>query len=190
MKLEIALKLEENLYLEDKVKVILLKEHNDLFDGEGFLRLGKGMEVELPRWLAKELVDAGIAKYVREKTVDDVLKEVSKFVFLESRKDEPYPVELPADFYKRVKEILEKFKNPDVGGEDVEKMAYKLLKVSKIKNYVKEIINLRLKKIVQKILDEDEIPVALEEKLTPEEKVFAYEFLDDTRTWKKGLTGE
>jgi DNA replication factor GINS len=190
MKLEVALKLERNVYLEERVKVILLKEVNDLFDGEAFLRLGKGMEVELPRWLAKDLVDRGIAKYSREKTVEESLKEVAKFRFLESKKDEPYPTELPPDFYKRMREIIEKYKRPEVDSDNVEEFAQKLLKVTKIKVQLKELVDIRLMKIVSKILGEDEIPVSLVERLTPEERVFAQEFGNDVKTWKEIVVGE
>ena len=190
MKLEVALRLEQNVYLEERVKVILLKEVNDLFDGETFLRLGKGMEVELPRWLAKDLVERGYAKYTREKSVDESLKEVAKYRFLEAKKDEPYPTELPSDFFKRMREILEKYKRPEVDVNNVEEFAQKLLKVTKIKVQLKELIDIRLTKIVNKILGEEEIPVSLLERLTPEEKVFAEEFGNDVRTWKKVVMGE
>ncbi|NPA85307.1 MAG: DNA replication complex GINS family protein [Crenarchaeota archaeon] len=190
MRLEIALKLERNIYLEERVKVILLREISDLFDGESFLRLGKGMEVELPRWLADDLVQKGFARYSRERTVEETLKEVAKYRFLESKKDEPYPTQLPPDFYKRVKEIIEKYRKPEISDVDVEEIAQKLLKVTRIRAQLKELTDLRLMKIVTKVLGEEEIPVSLIERLTPEERIFAQEFDGDVRTWKHLVLGE
>ncbi|HIH90569.1 DNA replication complex GINS family protein [Ignicoccus hospitalis] len=182
--------MERNLYLEERVKVILLKEVSDLFDGETFLKLGKGMEVELPRWLAKKLVDMNYAKYVKEKGVDETLKEVAKFRFLESKKDDPLPTQLPQDFFKRVREVVDKYKNPVFEGKDVEELAQKLLKVTKIKAQLEELIDLRLMKIISKIINEGEVPVSLRERLTPEEQVIADELEGDISQWKRVVIGE
>ena len=190
MRLEAALKLERNLYLEEKVKVILLKEISDLFDGETFLRLGNGMEVELPRWLARRLVEMNYAKYVKEKSVDESLKEVAKYRFLESKKDDPLPAQLPPDFYKRIKEIIDKFRNPVLDGQNVEELAQKLLKVTKMKAQLEELVDIRLMKMITKIINEGEVPVSLRERLTPEEQVIADELEHDISKWKKVVIGD
>ncbi|UXD22652.1 hypothetical protein IPA_07035 [Ignicoccus pacificus DSM 13166] len=196
MKLELAIDLEMEKFMEEKVKVMILKELVDVFNGEELLRLGKGMEIDLPRWLAEELVARGYAKYSREEDIVKLSKEISKYKFLENKhKDDPYPVQLPKNFYKMVKLIGEKAEELIRRGEfegnmnDIFSIMNKLMKV---KNDVEEIAEIRLLKMMKYVVSSKEVPVELRERCTPEEihLVNELKYMIDVWYEKVLLTGE
>jgi len=186
MRLELSIDLEMEKFMEEKVKVLVLSDISDVFNGEELLRLGKGMEIDLPRWLADYLVSKGHAKYSKEIDVTKLSKEVSKYRFLENKhKDDPYPVQLPKNFYKMIKVISQKAKEK-IKEEQIEDMGDILNimnRIVKITNDIAEMAELRLMKMMKHIVSSKEIPVELLERCTPEEIALVKEIKNDISVW-------
>ncbi len=187
MRLELSIELEMQKFMEEKVKVLILKDLTDVFDGEEMLRLGKGVEIDLPRWLAEYLVTKGYAKFVKEIDVIKLSKEVSKYKFLENKHlEEPYPVQLPKNFYKIVKMVLEKAKER-LSSDDISSNMNDILnimnRIMRIRNDIEEIAETRLMKMIRYIVSSKEVPVELLEKCTPEEVSLIQEIRNDIATW-------
>ncbi len=188
MRLELSIDLEMEKFMEEKVKVLVLRDLTDIFNGEELLRLGKGMEIDLPRWLADYLVTKGYAKYSKEIDITKLSKEVSKYRFLENKhKEDPYPVQLPKNFYKLIKVVSQKAREK-VKEEYVDDMGDILNimnRIVKISNDISEIAELRLMKMIKHIITSKEIPVELIERCTPEEIALIKELKDDMEVWYK-----
>ena len=188
MRLELSIDLEMEKFMEEKVKVLVLRDLTDIFNGEELLRLGKGMEIDLPRWLADYLVTKGYAKYSKEIDITKLSKEVSKYRFLENKhKEDPYPVQLPKNFYKLIKVVSQKAREK-VKEEYVDDMGDILNimnRIVKISNDISEMAELRLMKMIKHIITSKEIPVELIERCTPEEIALIKELKDDMEVWYK-----
>jgi len=190
LRLELALELEQQLFMEDKVKIIATREISDLFTGENFLRLGKGMEVEVPRWLAEYLVAKGYAKYVKEITINDVLKKVSSYNFLEKKSLDDYPREIDKNLYKYVKLVMERFEEIDASSvQDKRSLIIQYMNLEKLKNQILELASIRIMKSLRLMLGLDEIPVDLIERLANEELSLISEIKSDIDVWKEKVLG-
>ena len=188
MRLELSIDLEMEKFMEEKVKVLVLKDLTDVFNGEELLRLGKGMEIDLPRWLADYLVTKGYAKYSKEIDITKLSKEVSKYRFLENKhKEDPYPVQLPKNFYKLIKVVSQKAREKikEEYSEDMGDILNIMNRIVKINNDISEMAELRLMKMVKHIITSKEIPVELIERCTPEEIALVKELKDDIGVWYK-----
>ncbi len=190
MRLELMLKLEQEVFMEDKVKVMITRDISELFTGEAFLRLGKGMEVEVPRWLAEYLVSKGYAKFVKEITLNDILKKVSSYNFLEKKNLDDYPKEIDKKLYKYVRLILKRFEETDVSEvQDKKSLIIQYMNLEKLKSQIVELANIRLLKSLRLMLGLGEVPVDLIERLAPEELSIINEIKDDITVWKENVLG-
>ncbi len=190
MRLELMLKLEQEVFMEDKVKVMITRDISELFTGEAFLRLGKGMEVEVPRWLAEYLVSKGYAKFVKEITLNDILKKVSSYNFLEKKNLDDYPKEIDKKLYKYVRLILRRFEETDVSEvQDKKSLIIQYMNLEKLKSQIVELANIRLLKSLRLMLGLGEVPVDLIERLAPEELSIINEIKDDITVWKENVLG-
>jgi len=190
LRLELMLKLEQEVFMEDKVKVMITRDISELFTGEAFLRLGKGMEVEVPRWLAEYLVSKGYAKFVKEITLNDILKKVSSYNFLEKKNLDDYPKEIDKKLYKYVRLILKRFEETDVSEvQDKKSLIIQYMNLEKLKSQIVELANIRLLKSLRLMLGLGEVPVDLIERLAPEELSIINEIKDDITVWKENVLG-
>ncbi|ALU12087.1 hypothetical protein EYM_00020 [Ignicoccus islandicus DSM 13165] len=186
MKLRLSLDLEDQLFLEEKVRVAVLKEVGSVFDGEEILRLGAGTEIDVPRWLAQYLVQRGYAKILNEVDVFRAAKEVSKFKFLENKhKESPYPVKLPSNFYKVVKQVvMDVIDNIDaLKLGEIENITNILNKAIRIKNDLEELTEIRIMKLFRYLLSEKELSVEIIERLTPEEVILSNVLSESLKQW-------
>lgn len=100
------LKVCELLHELDKVKVLTLKNINELpLTSTETLTIPRGSEIDLPYWLSKELCRKGFCE-LRE--VNDVANLVSKFRFLElSTSTAKYTLhKIPKDLYFKIRKAL------------------------------------------------------------------------------------
>ena len=186
MKLRLALELENQLFMEEKVKISVLREVGPIFDGEGFIRLGAGTEIDVPRWLANYLVQRGFAKLSNEIDIFKASKEVSKFKFLENKyKDSPYPVKLPTHFYKTIRQLVitTLSRVETLNFNELENVTNVLNKAIRIKNDLEELTEVRILKMFKYILSEKELSVEMLERLTPEEVALCNELSDTLKLW-------
>ncbi len=184
------LKLEQEMFMEEKIKVMITRDISELFTGETFLRLGKGMEVELPRWLAEYLVAKGYAKFVKEMTLNDILKKVSSYNFLEKKNLDDYPKDIDKKLYKYVKLALKRFEETSITEiQDKKSLIIQYMNLEKLKNQINELANIRLMKSLRLMLGLGEVPVELNEKLAPEELSIINEIKDDIKVWKENVLG-
>ncbi len=190
MRLELMLKLEQEAFMEDKVKVMITHDISELFTGETFLKLGKGMEVEVPRWLAEYLVSKGYAKFVKEITLNDILKKVSSYNFLEKKNLDDYPKDIDKKLYKYVRLILKRFEEADIAEvQDKKSLIIQYMNLEKLKSQIVELANVRLLKSLRLMLGLGEVPVDLIERLAPEELSIINEIKDDITVWKENVLG-
>lgn len=190
MRLELMLKLEQEAFMEDKVKVMITHDISELFTGETFLKLGKGMEVEVPRWLAEYLVSKGYAKFVKEITLNDILKKVSSYNFLEKKNLDDYPKDIDKKLYKYVRLILKRFEEADIAEvQDKKSLIIQYMNLEKLKSQIVELANVRLLKSLRLMLGLGEVPVDLIERLAPEELAIINEIKDDITVWKENVLG-
>ncbi len=159
-------------YFEEKVKVIILKEMEKFFDGESVYKVERGTELEVPLWLAEELIAKGQAKLSREESVELFVKELRKYVYIESNAKKPYPVKLPDKFYQRLivaKRTLEKQISELMSDRNVEVIAEFVTLKRNIENYAKELMKYRMLKTVKFMIGTSEIPKEVLENLQLEE---------------------
>ncbi len=159
-------------YLEEKVKVIILVDLNNFFDGESIYKVERGTEVEVPLWMAEEMISKGIAKFSREESVEVFAKELRKYVYIESNAKKPYPVKLPEKFYQRlivVKRTVEKQIAELMKDQNAELIAEYVTLKKNIENYAKELMKYRMLKTVKFMIGMSEMPKEVLENLQLEE---------------------
>ncbi|MEM0043356.1 MAG: hypothetical protein QXJ51_02210 [Sulfolobales archaeon] len=142
----------------------------------------KGVEVELPRWLAEGLEKIGYARIQRSlRSLEDLNKiryqEESRF---EESKIELYKIsyDMYLESEKIVRDYREKLesKDPRVFQE-----------FEKVKKVVQRILRLRFRKILYLIQVSENIDEDLERKMSLEEKAFYRYFLKGIYQWIKDL---
>jgi hypothetical protein len=122
-------------------KVIVIRESAEIGVGDGTLGPFKaGQEVDVPRWVAEELVRSGIARWRDEDRLD--LATLSKIHWRETI---PTARQIPAvgtDFYQKMRRLLVDLKaqsrSDPSKGRDFEKAV----------QLTKDIVNCRIRKIV------------------------------------------
>ena len=141
-------------------------------------------EVDVPRWLAQELVKADLAELSSDEKV--TIEELARLAFLETRTIGTASTlqKLPPEFYVKVKHEIEVTlsrlsRNPT--SEIIEKYR-------KTEMFVRDIVRSRLRKILSLVLTVEE-PKDVITKLTPEEKTLYRVLRDIIKFWIEETTG-
>jgi hypothetical protein len=141
-------------------------------------RLSEGESVELPRWVADELVAQGMAEAAEPPFENDIFNALSKEKMMG-------PLQLsglPADFYVRMRRRLE-FLNAGVAGGKVKRED-----LERLRGVCYDLVGIRLSKLLS--LSSSSAPASsLAERLTPEESSFFAISQSLSKEWKAGLLG-
>ena len=141
-------------------------------------RLSEGDSVDLPRWVANEIVVQGIADSTEPPFERDVFNALSKEKMMG-------PLQLSSlqpDFYVRMRRVL-----GPMGGNAAEGRGKKE-DFERLRAACYDIVGIRLSKLLS--LSSSSTPsVALAERLTPEEASFFTLTQSLSKEWKAGLLG-
>jgi hypothetical protein len=136
----------------------------------------EGKEYEVRFWIAKELEKAGIARFREEELLD--LVKLNKIHWKERVQSTQQIASLPEDFYPRLRRYLADLKKSAI------KKTEKMRDYEKARRLSRDIINLRLKKIVSLASAPAQTDQVLKN-LTREERVIyksLYETISEWRT--------
>jgi len=174
------MRLAELEYMVRPVRVAITRDHGVGHVDGIEVELRKGIEIEVPYWIAKALEEDGIGHLTESPlTLEDLAR--IHYTMLSART--PAEVEaLPQYFYQEVKEYLrridEKIRrelNPSL-----------LEEKQKAQQYLMEIVDKRLTLIIQSLRSPTTI-AELTSKLTPEEQAIARIMLKLIETWRKNI---
>ncbi|MET1101228.1 MAG: hypothetical protein ABWW69_01940 [Pyrodictiaceae archaeon] len=164
------------------VRVMVLKDLGVVSLDGVELELRKGVELELPRWLAELLVENGYAEYVETPIT---LQDIARIHFSTMSARNPGELEqLPKDFYNMAREYyleLSKRVRKELSPVILEER-------SKAASYLSEIVNKRITFILQ-VMRSPALLADIYQKLSPEEQVLLdtmHKLLD---AWKTELLG-
>jgi len=138
----------------------------------------EGNEYEIRFWIAEELEKAGIARFREEERLNTT--KIYKIHWTERIQTTNQISKLPENFYPKLRGFLKKLK------EEATKNPEKIREYEKIRHLARDIVNLRLKKIVSFA----SAPAQTEQILKnfTEEERFLYELLNTLiKKWKTNL---
>lgn len=170
----------ERDYLLSKSRVTMKSSLENIDLGDYKIESVKaGESVELPRWVAEELVQMNLAEAAEEPLETEILRALSR----EKMMGPLQLSTLPADFYVRMRRRLayigDAAKEGRVRKEDYDR----LLKTSY------DLIGMRLSKLLS-LSGSSTTATALGEKLTPEEKSFFSISQSLSKEWRLAILGE
>lgn len=179
--LEGTLEIVEGKYLFEKVDVKVLRDVGVVsIDTGEKVELKAGVEVKIPRWLAKKLESEGAVEIVGGESID--YSEVSKYAFLEGQSS-PAPlslIKLPKDFYLKFREYLRSLEEKVREGRDKRVIE----EYEKAQAAILELISVRLRKLLLAV----QMGVRLEDlrdKLAYEEEVLYAILKGLIKEWKE-----
>ncbi|MCC6061345.1 MAG: DNA replication complex GINS family protein [Desulfurococcaceae archaeon] len=173
----------KSLDMHSPVRVMVLKD----IGKTGFtdIDLVRGVEIDLPRWVAETLENKEYVKIIRNvKSSDDV----NRIRFQEERRSEGSKYELhkiPPNLYYEIRRLIREYekkidsKDPRVFQE-----------IEKLKKSFEKILSLRYKKILYYIQVSENIDEELEKRMTLEEKIFYRLFLRNIHKWINSIAVE
>ncbi len=179
-RLSIELEILEFEYLLRPVRTMILKDAGVLeIDGQK-IELQKGVETELPYWLAKQLAVEELAKLIETPiTLEDIARLHFSVVSAKTPSDlEP----LPQYFYQEAKTVI----------RDLEERARRELNPAlfeesqKMTQYLVDIVDKRLTMILQSLRSPTSI-AELSSRLAPEETLLLTYFSQVLREWKNKI---
>ncbi|WP_455277886.1 hypothetical protein [[Eubacterium] cellulosolvens] len=130
----------ETDYESRMIRVRVLRETPELFfSGRTFGPFKDGDEIEIPRWLARELTKNRMVKILDEGPLE--IPDLAKIHWRESIPESREIPQLDYDFYNKLRELLRELSNND---QDPSQKAL----FEKALSQSKDIINCRLHKIV------------------------------------------
>ncbi|MEZ0290549.1 MAG: hypothetical protein ABWJ42_05610 [Sulfolobales archaeon] len=168
------------------VRVMILKDLGRVIFSE--VELSKGVEIELPRWIAESLEKMGYARIQRSfKSLEDLNKiryhEETRF---EEKKIELYKIS--QDLYVESEKLVSDFRER---AESRDPRAFQELE--RIIKVFQRILRLRFRKILYFIQVSESIDEDLERRMSIEEKIFYRYFLIGIYKWirefEKFITG-
>ena len=179
-RLELLLRMIEIEYKLRPVRIMIIRDEKPLtVDGQR-IELQKGIEIEVPYWLAQTLISEGIADMVESPiSIEDIARV--HFSALSART--PAELEpLPQNFYQNAKEFIKSLE------DRIRRELNPILLEEKQKalQYLMEIIDKRLLVILQSLRSPTTM-AELSSKLAPEESAlldFLYKTID---LWKRSL---
>jgi hypothetical protein len=123
------------------IKIIFLQDQSKIRVLGKFLGpFKKSEELTVPRWLGKEIVDEGVAKYREKEKLG--LQELSKVHWRESLPTSRQLPHLDEDFYCKLRSLLSELK--EMGKNDITR----LKEYEKVLSISNDIVNCRLRKLV------------------------------------------
>lgn len=173
-------------YLWSNVRVIVLKDHEDIMLPGTTIQLKRGTEITIPRWISKILEEKGV---VEVKDTPMNINELGRYSFLEmhARTTSATLQKLPIDFYQKLRDYLEKLK---------ENIAHKpspelVDEYRKARSYTYDILRIRLGRILALVQAGAESGEIREEinKLTPEELILYKTIRKLLEEWQKETIG-
>ena len=141
-------------------------------------RLSEGESVDLPRWVADELIGQGIAEAAETPFESDIFSSLSK----EKMMGPLQLSALPADFYVRMRRRLGAL------GAGVAEGKARREDFERLRAVCYDLVGIRLSKLLS--LSSSSTPASsLADKLTPEESAFFAISQSLSKEWKTGLLG-
>jgi len=173
-------------YLWSNVRVIVLKDHEDIILPGTTIQLKRGTEITIPRWISKILEEKGVVE-VKDTSMN--INELGRYSFLEihARTTSTTLQKLPIDFYQKLRDYLEKLR-----GNIIRKPSPELVdEYRKARSYIYDILRIRLNRIlllVQAGAESGEIREEIN-KLTPEELILYKTIRKLLEDWQKEVIG-
>jgi hypothetical protein len=169
----------EREFLLAPVRVTMKSSTEQMDVGDLVLNKAKeGERIEMPRWVAEELVALELAEMQEEAFDVEIFKALTREKILSSPQVSP----LEPNFYIRMRRRLAAYK---VG---VERGKYKREEYEKLKTTSYDLIGRRLSKLLS--LSSSASLQTIADKITPEEKAFFSMSSTLSAAWKKALLGE
>lgn len=140
-------------------------------------RLAEGASIELPRWVAEELVELKLAEFQEERFEDEISRALSREKLMG-------PLQLsilPPDFYMRMRRRLSSLKSArsnEVRRDDFEKL----------RKACYDIIGMRLSKLLS-LSSSSSQDSSLTDRLAPEEEAFFSVSQSLSKEWREALLG-
>ena len=141
-------------------------------------RLSEGESIELPRWVADELIGQGMAEAVEAPFENEIFRTLSKEKMMGPLQLSP----LPGDFYVKMRRTLGQL-NGGVAEGKVKKE-----ELDRLRAVCYDLVGIRLSKLLS-LSSSSTSASSLTEKLTPEESVFFAVSQSLSKEWKGGLLG-
>ena len=169
----------ERDFLLSKTRVTLKSSLENIDVGDYKLdEMKAGESVELPRWIAEELVRINLAEALEEPFETEIVKALSREKMMGPLQLSP----LPGDFYVRMHRRLAYLgvaaKEGRVRREEHERV--------RASSY--DLIGMRLSKLLS-LSSTSASAASLGDKLTPEEKAFFSESQASSREWREAMLG-
>ena len=169
----------ETNYESNMIKAKVLRETPELFfSGKPFGPFKVGDEIEIPRWLAKELTKNQMVKILDDKPLE--ITDLEKIHWRESIPEAREIPKLEYDFYNKLRELLR-----EISKKSEKDPAQKVL-LEKTLSQSKDIINCRLHKIVYLAANPSIIDATLQ-KMTIEERGLYKDLSSTINEWKNKI---
>ena len=169
----------EREYMMAPVRVTMKSSMEDIEVGDVVLRKSReGETLEIPRWMAEELVDLKLAETRDEPFEVEIFKALTREKMLASQQLSP----LTPDFYQRMRRRISVIK------AGVERGKYRREDYEKLRADSYNLIGRRLSKLLS--LSSSSSIQTIADKITPEEKVFFSTCSAVSAEWKRALLGE
>ncbi len=170
----------ERDYMEEEVRVEIIGKPPKVPLHEGFTELSRGAEYNVPRWLAKLLVEDNIAR-IRDEAL--TIEKLSSIAYNEeSLVKKLQLIKIPRYFYMMVREELEKLNEKLRRTADISVLEdYK-----QIDDLYVTIGRIRVKKLLNFLLLPS-VPSEVFDKMSEEEKIMFNILRETLLTWMKKL---
>ncbi len=169
----------EREFLLSPVRVMMKTSTEEMEVGDLVLAKAKeGERVELPRWVAEELVDLELAEMQEESFEVEIFKALTREKILASLQLSP----LEPNFYIRMRRRLAAVRT------GVERGKYRREDYEKLRMTSYDLIGRRLSKLLSMSSSSNVKTIA--DRITPEEKEFFSMSSSISSGWKKALLGE
>lgn len=169
----------EREYMMAPVRVTMRASMDDIEVGDVLLRKSReGETLELPRWMAEELVESKLADTQDESFEVEIFKALAREKMLASPQLSP----LAPDFYQRMRRRIATIR------AGAEKGKYRREDYLKLRENSYNLVGRRLSKLLS--LSSSSSIETIADKITPEEKVFFSTCSAVSAEWKRALLGD
>jgi DNA replication factor GINS len=169
----------EREFLLSPVRVTMKTTTEDIEVGDLLLKKAReGESLEMPRWVAEELVELNLAELEEEPFEVEILKALTREKILASLQVSP----LEPNFYIKMRRRLAAVK------AGVEKGRYRREDYEKLRMSSYDLIGRRLSKLLA--MSSSASVQTIADKITPEEKAFFSMTGSISAAWKKALLGD
>jgi len=167
------------IYENSPVKIIINRNHPEI-ELAG-LKIGpyeEGKEYEVKHWIAHELEKTGIARLREEETLDSII--LHKISWKEGIQQARQVSPLQEDFYPKLRRYLANLKRSAAGNPD------KLREYEKVTRLSHDIVNIRLRKIVNLASSPEQTNQTLKD-LAKEERILYQRLNTIINEWKNKI---